>query len=101
MGKFIHDALFLSLLPSLVKVGCVHLPVGGQGVPVKDVHKVSDDMGLTVVDEVLVNGYQVNGSLGSVEGFNGPVNKDMVSCKQPLWNLQEQDRSVDKLVHEA
>ena len=58
-------------------------------------------MGLTVVNEVFVNGYEVNGSLGSVEGFNRSVNKNMVSCKQSLWNLQEKDRSVDKLVHKA
>ena len=91
----------LPLLPSLVEVGGVHLPIGGQGVPVQYVHKVGYHMGLTVVDEVFVNGYQVNGSLRSMQGFNGPVNKDMVSCKQSLWNLQKEDRSVDKLVHEA
>ncbi len=58
-------------------------------VAVKDVNKVSDDMGLTVVNEVLVNGYQVNGSLRSVQGFNGSVNKDMVSCKQAFGDLQK------------
>jgi len=71
--------LFLPLLPRFVKVGGVHLPIGGQRVAVKDVHKFSDDMGLPVVNEVLVNGHKVHGSLGSVEGFNGPVNEDMVS----------------------
>jgi hypothetical protein len=58
-------------------------------------------MGLPIVNEVFVNGHQVNGSLRSVEGFNRSVNKDMISCKQPFGDLQEEDRSVDKLVHEA
>ena len=53
------------------------------------------------IDEVFVNGYQVHGSLRSVQGFNGSVNKDMVSCKQAFGDLQKQDRSVDKLVHKA
>jgi len=58
-------------------------------------------MGLPIVNEVFMNAYEVNGSLGSVEGFNRSVNKDMVSCKQSLRNLQEKDRSVDELVHKA
>ena len=78
MGQLVHDALFLPLLPRFVEVGGVHLPVGGQRVPVKDVHKFSDDMGLPVVNEVLMNGYQVNRSLRSVQGFNRPIYEDMV-----------------------
>ena len=78
MGQIVHDALFLPLLPRLVKVGGVHLPIGGQRVAIQDVHKFSDDMGLTVVNEVLVNGHKVHGSLRSVQGFNRPINEDMV-----------------------
>jgi hypothetical protein len=36
-------------------------------------------MGLPVVDEVLVNGHEVHRSLRSVEGFNRPINEDMVA----------------------
>jgi hypothetical protein len=71
--------LFLPLLPRFVEVGGVHLPIGGKRVPIKDVHKFSDDMGLPVVNKVLVDCHQVNGSLCSVEGFNGPIYEDMVS----------------------
>ena len=38
-------------------------------------------MGLPVVNEVLVNGHKVHGSLGSVQGFNGPIYEDMVPCE--------------------
>jgi hypothetical protein len=66
------------LLPRFVEVGGIDLPVGGQRVAVQDVHKFSDNMGLTVVNEVLVNGHKVHGSLCSVEGFNRPIYEDMV-----------------------
>ena len=58
-------------------------------------------MGLPVVNKVLMDCDKVNGSVCSVEGFNGSVNKDVVSCKQPFGNLHEQHGAVGEGVHEA
>jgi len=71
MGEFFHDSRFLPFLPKVVQVGCVGLPVADK--PCFGVDAFEQDMGLALVCEVFVDGYDVNLSLCFVDGFNGPA----------------------------
>jgi hypothetical protein len=77
MGEFFHDSRFFTFLPKVVKVGGVGLPVADK--PCFGVNAFEEDMGLALVCEVFVDGYDVNLSLCFVEGFNRPVQEDVVA----------------------
>jgi hypothetical protein len=79
MGEFFHNPRLFPLFPKVVKVGGVGLPVADK--PCFGVDAFKEYMGLSLVCEVFVNGYDVNLSLCFVEGFNGPVEQDVVACE--------------------
>jgi hypothetical protein len=97
MGQFFHDSRFLTFLPKVVKVGCVGLPIADK--PCFGVNAFEQDMGLTLVCEVFVNGNDIHLSLCFVERLDGPVEQYVVACEQAFRDLGQEDSSVYELVH--